>query len=597
MPDGKSMTGNKLPVRLSFFKKSTCVLFTVAAGFLLAGCSHTEETSAYEWTPDHMQVGVRWQPFPNRPENNAYDATRPVITEDSSYVQFWVSWAAAEPTRDHTDYADNPSPYLREIEAAVDACVAEGLKVEFVFWHTPAWASVSGEAGGRKPKKNQYKAYVQRIARHFKGRVHSYQLYHEANGVYHFYDGDLKTLISEIFIKGAKGIRTVYQARPAEPVILSTSGCSPCEECPPLNGLTWGGGRGVSEFYDRLIESRKMMQLVDGLNLNVSDQNDGYGIMDGSYVPSVWGNYDLARGKLDAAGYRNKAVFAAESWISWDAGISATDVNGDGMTNEVDALRKTVTIMGQCLQRGLNTMNLPWSDNMSDWGMGLTKRRDYNGRIKTLQPDIVLPASDGGADIVSRKVQLIGTDSTFTIADGMGDIFTVENYINPPDPNHLHYYIWKWYAQIAGGSDEVIRHALAGEIGNDITVKGPAFTGAERYRISSYNRSQNHFTVLVYAGGANGTTWATVSIPSTIQDGYHYNNDFSRKDFRGEGFADGESYRARITTRDISMKDGQDIHPVTFETPAVTVSNQTLTITIPEMNRFTTVEFIKAGSE
>lgn len=576
------------------FKNITAALTVLTVGCLLSGCSRPEASSAYEWTPDHMQVGIRWQPFPNRPENNAYDAHRPVITEDSSYAQFWVSWAATEPTRKHRDYTGNPSAYLQEIEAAVDACVAEGLKVEFVFWHTPAWASVSGEAGGRKPKKNHYRDFVKRIARHFKGRVHAYQLYHEANGVYHFYDGDIETLISEVFIKGARSIRSVYESRPAEPVILSTSGCSPCEECPPLNGLTWGGGRGVSEFYDRLIASRKMMRLVDGLNLNVSDQNDGYGGMDGSYVPSVWGNYDLARRKLDAAGYRNKSVFAAESWISWDAGISAVDVTGDGITNEVDALHKTVTIMGQCLERGLNTMNLPWSDNQSDWAMGLTKRRDYNGRVKELRPDIVIPANDGGADIITRKIVLIGNDSHFTVEDGMGDIFTVENYITPPDPNHLHYYIWKWYAQIAGGSDEVIRHALAGEIGNDITVRGPAFTGSERYRIASYNRSRDQFTVLIYAGGANGQTWATVSIPSTIQDGHWYNNEFSRKDFRDEGFENGDSYRVRVSTKDISRENGQDLSPVTLDLPPAAVSNQTLTVTIPEMNRFTTVTFMRA---
>ncbi len=57
----------------------------------------------YAWTTNHMHVGVRWQPFIGRPQANAYDATRPVIATDSSYGQFWASWAAIEPTPAHTD--------------------------------------------------------------------------------------------------------------------------------------------------------------------------------------------------------------------------------------------------------------------------------------------------------------------------------------------------------------------------------------------------------------------------------------------------------------------------------------------------------------
>jgi hypothetical protein len=435
--------------------------------------------------------------------------------------------------------------------------------------------------------------------------VHAYQLYHEVNTVYHMYDGNIDFILSEIFIKGAEAIRAVYDAPPARPVILSTSGCSPCDQCPVMAGLKGQGGEAVSEFYDLQVANEKLMSLVDALNLNVSDQNDGYGTMDGNYVPSAWGNYDLARSKLDAGGYRGKKVLAAESWVSWDDSVNAIDVNGDGLKNEQDAYRKTLTIMGQCLQRGLNTMNLPWSDNSSGWAMGLTKRRDYNGRIKLLQPELVIPASDGGANIVTRKVALQGADETFVIADNETFViadtpekpFTVEDYINPPDPNHLHYYIWRWYAQIAGGSDEVIRHALAGEFHNNIAVRGPGFTGAERYRISSYNRTRNRFMVLLYAGGASGQSWADLSIPSTIQEGCHYNNAFSRIDFRGEGFADDERYVAKVLTKDISMDDGSDLNPRLTTSPPQTVSNGTLRVTLRNMNKFTTVEFIKAPRE
>ena len=548
--------------------------------------------SDYTWTKDHMHVGVRWQPFIGRPQNNACDATRPVIATDSSYAQFWASWGALEPTEAHIDYVNNPSPGLQAIEQAVDACNALGVKVEFVFFHTPAWASESGKSGGFKPKAGLFKEYVRRVATHFKGRVHAYQLSHEANLQGLMEGADVDFVINEILLDGAKAIRSVYEADPAAPVLLSTTGMSPCAPCRARAGLNGGGGEAVSHFYDLMIANPQLMQAVDALNLNVSDHASGYGRID-DLIPSVWDQFDLVRSKLDAANLQSKSVLSAESWIVWDNAGNAHDINGDGVKNETDAGLKAITIIGQCLQRGLNTINLPWSDNSSSWAMGLTKRRDYNGRIRKLNSEIVIPSNDGGPDIVTRKLGLRGPDDSFSIVDGGGSVFTVDNYINPPDPNHLHYYIWRWYAQISGGSDEVIRHAIAGETGNDIVVTGEAFAGDERYRISSFNRTRNSFTVLIHASGANGQTPAAVSIPSTIQSGWRYNNDSSRIDFRGGGFTDGDTYYARVITKDISIDNGLDVDPVYFEADDANVVNETLTVTIPAMNRFTAIEFVR----
>ena len=547
----------------------------------------------YAWTTSHMQVGVRWQPFIGLDGANAYDATRPVIARDSSYVQFWASWAALEPTPANTNYTANPSPGLRAIERAVDACNARGIKVEFVFFHCPAWASESGEAGGQKPKAGLFEGYVRRVATHFKGRVHAYQLSHEANNQGLMQGADVNFIIQDILLQGARTIRAVYAAEPAQPVLISTTGMSPCETCEPRQGLDGKGARAVNCFYDLMIANQELMREVDALNLNVSDHSSGYGNMDGKIIPSVWAQYDLVRGKLDAAGLRSKSVLSSESWIVWDDAENAHDIDHDGAKTEKDAYLKTITILGQCLERGLNTINLPWSDNSSSWAMGLTKRRDYNGRVKSLRPDIVIPANDGGPNIITRKIALQGSDETFKVVDGSGHLFTIENYLNPPDPNHLHYYIWKWYAQIAGGPGEVIRHAIAGEAGNDIVVTGEGFADNERYRISSWNRTRKHFTVLIHAGGANGKSSATVSIPSKIRTGRHYNLDQSRPDFRGEGFSNGDKYFARIISKNISDRDGSDLDPVHLETAVATVSNETLTVTVPNMNRFTAIEIIK----
>lgn len=551
----------------------------------------------YDWTTDHMQVGVRWQPFAERPASNAYDAERPVIARESGYAQFWVNWAAVEPEEKNIDYQHHMSPELRAIEQAVDACVARGLKVELVFWHCPAWASASGRSGGWRPRADEFKKFTTRMARHFKDRVDAYQLYHEANQKSMMQDGNIDQLISENFIKAARAIRKVYKESPARSVIISTSGISPCEACPALDGLKGKGAVAALDFYDRLIANKTLMGLVDGLNINVSDHYDGYGSMDGSLISSVWANYDLVRRKLDAAGFRNKKIFASESWVVWDKGPSAVDANGDGQTNERDAYAKTTTILGRCLERGLNTVNLPWSDNSSEWAMGLTKRRDYNGRIKKLRPDLVIPASDGGADIVTSKIDLQGDDNSFRVLKGAGTVFTEKNYISPSDPNHLHYYIWRWFARIAGGTDQVIRHALAGEEGNDIGVVGMGFTGAERYRISSYNRTRQRFTVLLHASGATGKSWAIVKIPSKIQNGALYNNKFSKVDFRGEGFEDGESYDVRIETKDIDKSTGADLNLRILKKTGLTVKNGVLEAPIESLNKFTTIEFTRSKPE
>ncbi len=543
----------------------------------------------HEWTNDHMQVGVRWQPH-GLGVADAYDSNRPVIAKDSSYVQFWVSWAQAEPDFDNTDYKRHMSEYLQAIDKAVDACVARGIKVELVFWHCPAWASVSGQQGAWKPKPGEFPAFATRMARHFKGRVESYQLHHEANLKSMLQDGDVDSLISEMLIPGAKAIRSVYNEKPRRPVLVSPGGTSPCQACESLDGLKGKGAVALVDYYERLASNSELMSLVDALNLNVSDHLNGYGMMDGSLIRGVWDHYDLVRSLLDKHGHEAKGVMSSESWIVWDDSGFAADVNGDGKTNELDAYDKTVTILGKCLERGLNTINLPWSDNSSAWSMGLTKRRDPGGIVKSLNRHLVIDSSDGDADILATKLEIKKKDGRFLLKKAP-EPFTAADYANPKDPNHLHYYIWRWYAQIAGATDEVIRHALAGEPGNDIKVEGPGYTGKEHYKISSWNRTKRKFTVLIYSDGANGQAWVKVAIPSTIQNGRRYNNSHSKRDFRGEGFADGTRYRATITTQDISRAHGGDINKVTMRSKVEKVTNGELQAAVTSMGKFTTIEF------
>ena len=154
------------------------------------------------------------------------------------------------------------------------------------------------------------------------------------------------------------------------------------------------------------------------------------------------------------------------------------------------------------------------------------------------------------------------------------------------------YYVWRWFSQIAAGTDEVIRHAVAGEVGNDIAVTGSGFTGNERYRIASYNRTKKSFRVLIYASGANGKTFTKVTIPSTIQTGLHANTGKGLHDFRGEGFQPGQAYQVKIVTKDMNDKDGSDVHQRALSSERKSVEDGDLTATVSGIRQFTLIDFI-----
>ena len=101
--------------------------------------------------------------------------------------------------------------------------------------------------------------------------------------------------------------------------------------------------------------------------------------------------------------------------------------------------------------------------------------------------------------------------------------------------------------------------------------------------------------VLVYSGGASGKGYMDVSIPSTIQTGKHYNNEYSIVDFRGEGLKEGMKYKTRIVTKDISRKNGSDQDLGNQEVAESVVKGGMLIARINGARKFTTVEFYRSN--
>ena len=106
----------------------------------------------------------------------------------------------------------------------------------------PWLGSESGKAGAWKPRVGEYPAFTERMAKHFKGRVDAFQLYHEVNLQGMMNGAGMDFIIDEIFINGGKAIRKVYDSEPKTPVIVSTSGTSPCQPCGSRAGLKGGCG-------------------------------------------------------------------------------------------------------------------------------------------------------------------------------------------------------------------------------------------------------------------------------------------------------------------------------------------------------------------
>lgn len=525
---------------------------------------------SYEATRNHVHVGFRWQPYPNQPKNSEADIERE-LGKVTSYASFWYMSLHTLPQKKNLDYANHPSKDALAIRHAVKLCKARGIKTELVLWQVPLWMN-----GGKTypdfnklpPDEQAIYDMVKATVEWFGEDVDYYAIFHEANHP-KYWDGSWDELMNLFMLPAARAIRD-YEKETGDIKVVSTAGLSPSRDC--------------KKWYNVQLESAELMGMIDNFALNLSDFNNGWGGGIPTWVTSVWSQIEYMDRRLHEEGYSDKGIVAAESWICWDGKRTVHGPEGSG-----DTVESTLRIFGECIQRGLSLANLPWTDNNSAWTMGLTKRLDYNGRLARLGEKLN-PNFTGGPAIATRKLNLMGSDEKFTINNDSPAIVKGKfgaPYAVADDPNHTHYYIWRWFAQLSSGQNECVHHAIAGEKGNDIMLTG--VKDKDFMRMCSYDRTVNRFIVLAARRKAkNDPTDLTVSIPARIQKGKRYNRDGY---FVGEGFAEGEDVQVQWTTEDVEPKTGYRLNKTSGDTDLIQVKDGKLTFRIPESRRLTSIVF------
>ena len=145
-----------------------------------------------------------------------------------------------------------------------------------------------------------------------------------------------------------------------------------------------------------------------------------------------------------------------------------------------------------------------------------------------------------------------------------------------------------------GGSNEVIRHAMAEkeEMTSPPMVMDLRATNSIRFRpiIGPRNHSLSLFIPMVL----QVLDFLRLPFPATIQNGKYYNNEFSKIDFRGEGFRNGTKYNISTITKDINEATGKDENVSSGGSRNQIVRDGTLKVRIGKLRKFTTIKFTKA---
>lgn len=95
------------------------------------------------------------------------------VAAGGKWLRMPMSWLVAEPERGDLDWS--------RLDRVVDAARLRGLKVLGVLGGTPAWASTSGSAAAPPDDPADFGAFAGAAARHFSGRVRTWEVWNEPN--------------------------------------------------------------------------------------------------------------------------------------------------------------------------------------------------------------------------------------------------------------------------------------------------------------------------------------------------------------------------------------------------------------------------------
>lgn len=120
------------------------------------------------------------------------------LPEVHSWRSFDSAWYKVEPARGKWDF--------KHTDDIVSEALNRGVNVDFVLTSTPSWASARPTESTNRPyypkgiraepaNLDRYQDYVATIAKRYKGRVHTYELWNEPNTTAS-YSGDLRHMVT-----------------------------------------------------------------------------------------------------------------------------------------------------------------------------------------------------------------------------------------------------------------------------------------------------------------------------------------------------------------------------------------------------------------
>jgi hypothetical protein len=176
--------------------------------------------------------------------------TRPWPTIETGAIRVFDSaWVYVEPQRGQWVFEN--------LDRDVDEAHKRGQDLDLILVSTPTWASARPTEPGRTPGASaeaadikDWEAYVSAVAKHFKGRVHTYELWNEPNLKYGF-TGDMPHLAA--LTKSA--YRILKQTDPS--IVVISPALANVNPIPYLRSFLEAGGAGSFDvlgfhFYDNL---------------------------------------------------------------------------------------------------------------------------------------------------------------------------------------------------------------------------------------------------------------------------------------------------------------------------------------------------------